>query len=30
MVSMTHRHLALLTYDVRCLNHTAAIIRLPR
>jgi alpha,alpha-trehalose phosphorylase len=26
MVSMTHRHLALLTYDVRCLNHTAHII----
>ena len=26
MVSMTHRHLALLTYDVRCLNHTANII----
>ena len=26
MVSMTHRHLALLTYDVRCLNHTADII----
>jgi alpha,alpha-trehalose phosphorylase len=25
MVSMTHRHLALLTYDVRCLNHTAHI-----
>jgi alpha,alpha-trehalose phosphorylase len=26
MVSMTHRHLALLTYDVRCLNDTAHII----
>ena len=26
MVSMTHRHLALLTYDVRCLNHTANVI----
>ena len=25
MVSMTHRHLALLTYDVRCLNQTAHI-----
>jgi alpha,alpha-trehalose phosphorylase len=23
MVSMVHRHLALLTYDVRCLDHTA-------
>jgi alpha,alpha-trehalose phosphorylase len=30
MVSMTHRHLALLTYDVRCLNHTADIVLLPR
>jgi alpha,alpha-trehalose phosphorylase len=26
MVSITHRHLALLTYDVRCLNHTAHVI----
>ncbi len=25
MVSMTHRHLALLSYDVRCLNQTAHI-----
>lgn len=25
MVSIVHRHLALLTYDVRCLNHTAHI-----
>jgi alpha,alpha-trehalose phosphorylase len=26
MVSMTQRHLAVLTYDVRCLNHAAHII----
>jgi alpha,alpha-trehalose phosphorylase len=26
MVSMTHRHLAVLTYDVRCLNHAAHVI----
>jgi alpha,alpha-trehalose phosphorylase len=26
MVSMTHRHLAVLTYDVRCLDHAAHII----
>jgi alpha,alpha-trehalose phosphorylase len=26
MVSMTHRHLALLTYEVRCLNDTAHVI----
>jgi alpha,alpha-trehalose phosphorylase len=26
MVSMVHRHLALLTYDVRCLNQTAHVI----
>ena len=25
MVSMTHRHLAVLTYDVRCVNDTAQI-----
>jgi len=23
---MTHRHLAALTYDVRCLNHAAHVI----
>ncbi len=26
MVSMTHRHLALLTYEVRCLNDTAHVL----
>jgi alpha,alpha-trehalose phosphorylase len=26
MVSMMHRHLALMTYDVRCLNHAAYVI----
>ena len=26
MVSMVHRHLALLTYEVRCLDHTAHLM----